>query len=266
MDEILLYAMIGGLALSFITGPLGCFVVWQRMAYFGETVAHGTLLGFVLSQVTQWPLFVCVLAVAASVALVMDQLTHSKKLSSDTGLGIVAHGALAVGIVLISYFGLFNASLHTLLFGDILFIARDQILLLLGCAALFLLVMLWKWRALVAIAVDPAIAASQGVNVRMHRLALVLAIALVVAFSFQWVGVLLFAALLIVPPAAARFVSTNPTGMAVTATALCVCATQTGIQLSFVTDTATGPTIVVVALMLFVVCFAMGAVLQKSRG
>jgi len=251
MDEFLLRALAAGLGLALVAGPFGCFVVWRRMAYFGDTLAHSALLGVVLGMVAGLSpsLGIAVLAVALAVVLGLSQ--GQKKLASDTVLGIVSHGALAAGLVALSLLDDVRVNLVGWLLGDILAVGWIDVAVIWGGGAVALLA-LWKlWPSLLATTIDEDLAAAEGHDVTRARLGLMLLIALVVAGAMKVVGVLLVTALLIVPAAAARALARTPEQMALWASVLGVVAVICGLGGSWRFDTPSGPSVVLAAVVLF---------------
>ncbi|MFN4263193.1 MAG: metal ABC transporter permease [Thioalkalivibrionaceae bacterium] len=259
-DDFLTRALIAGGLLALIAGPLGCFVVWRRMAYFGDTVAHAALLGVALGFVlgADLPLAVAVTSVALAGALMALQARGT--LAADTLLGILAHGALATGLVVVSFIEGLRVDLMAYLFGDLLAV-RDRDLLWIGFGvALALALLLSHWRALLSLTVHSDLARVEGVAALRTQFVLMLTVALVIAAAMQVVGVLLITALLIIPAAAAREVSASPERMAVVATGLAAFAVGIGVLGSLMSDAPTGPSVVVAALLLFVALRFSGAV------
>jgi zinc transport system permease protein len=253
MDEFLLRALLAGLGLSAVAGPLGCFVVWRRMAYFGDTLAHAALLGIVVGLLLGTNLIVGVVAVCAGVALVLAGLQRDRRLASDTLLGILAHGSLAVGLVLLSLMERVRVDLMGWLFGDILAVSATDVALIWGGAALVLALLLAAWRPLVAMTVDEDLARVEGHPVGLARVVLMVLVALVVAAAMKVVGILLVTSLLVIPAAAVRKLARTPEQMAAAATAAGAVAVAAGLGGSWRFDTPSGPSIVVAAVMLFAV-------------
>ncbi len=252
-DDFLTRAIVAGLMVAVVAGPLGAFVVWRRMAYFGDTVSHSALLGVALGFLLGMNLNLLVTLVCVSVALILVFLQRRQELASDTLLGILAHSALSLGLVAVAFVEGLRIDLMAYLFGDILAVTRSDLVAIAigGLVALTLLILLW--RPLLAITVHEELARIEGVPVLPVRLGLMLLIALVIASAMQVVGVLLITALMIIPAATARRLSRTPEQMAVFAAGFGALAVLGGIWGSFTYDTPTGPSIVVAALVAFVV-------------
>ncbi|MBR9973812.1 iron chelate uptake ABC transporter family permease subunit [Magnetospirillum sulfuroxidans] len=251
MDEFLTRALVAGLGLALAAGPFGCFVVWRRMAYFGDTLAHSALLGVVFGMLTgiEPSLGIVLLAVVLAVVLSLSQ--GQKRLASDTVLGIVAHGALATGLVALSLLQSVRVNLMGWLLGDILAVGWTDVAVIWAGGGLALLALWRLWPTLLAMSVDEDLAAAEGHNVARARLVLMLLVALVVAGAMKVVGVLLVTALLIIPAAAARSLARTPEQMAVWAALLGMAAVISGLGGSWRFDTPSGPSVVVAAVVLF---------------
>lgn len=257
MDEFLIRALAAGLGLAIVAAPFGCFVVWRRMAYFGDTLAHTALLGVVVGIGLGIDPLAGVAAVALAVAFVLARQGKRRMLESDTMLGIVSHGALAAGLVVLSRMESVRVDLMGLLFGDVLAVGWAEVMLIWGGGALVLAVLALLWNPLVAMSVDEDLAVVEGHKVGRARLGLMLLVALVVAAAMKVVGVLLVTSLLVIPAATARRLSCTPEQMALFAGLCGGTAVAGGLGASWAFDTPTGPTIVVVAVMLFLMVQAL---------
>lgn len=251
MDDFLVRALLGGFGVAAIAGPLGVFVVWRRLAYFGDTLAHGALLGVALGFLLGIGPDLAIAAVCVAVALLLTLLQRRKHLGGDTLLGILSHGALALGVIAFTLVEGPRAGLMSYLFGDILAVTGSDIAWIYGAGSLVCVSLLLLWKPLLATAVHEELALVEGVPVARVRLAYMLLLAIVVALAMKVVGILLVTALLIIPAAAARSVSRSPEQMALLASAAGCAAVALGLWGSFEFDTPSGPSIVVAALCLF---------------
>jgi zinc transport system permease protein len=252
LDDFVLRALLAGFGVAAVTGPLGCFVVWRRMAYFGESLAHTALLGIALGFVFGLNLTVGVVLACTAGALLLGGLERPGGLATDTLLGVLAHGSLALGLVLLGLLRDVRVDLMAYLFGDILAVRRLDLLWIWGGAAAVLAVLARLWRPLVLATLDADLARAEGLAVERLRLVLVLLMALTVAAAMKLVGVLLITALLIVPAAAARQLARTPEAMALLAVLAGSAAVAAGVGASLLFDTPAGPSVVVAALALFV--------------
>lgn len=259
LDDFLLRALVAGLGVALVAGPLGCFVVWRRMAYVGDTMAHASLLGVALGLILGFDLGVGVLIVTVTVALLLAALQGQRLIGSDTLLGILAHGALSIGLVAVAFLETVRLDLMAYLFGDILAVSAGDLLWIWMGAAAVLAGLLSIWRPLLAATVDPDLAQAEGAAPPWTRVVFVLLIAGTIAIAMKIVGVLLITALLIIPAAAARRAARSPEAMAAGAAVVGMVAVVGGLALSIGADTPSGPSIVVAALALFVASLALPA-------
>ncbi len=250
-------ALLAGIGLALVAGPLGCFVVWRRMAYFGDTMAHSALLGVALSIILSMNMTLGVFAVAALVAGALIVLQRQATLSTDALLGILSHSTLAVGLVLVGFLTTVRIDLMGFLFGDILAVSVEDIAVIYAGGAVIVGVMIWAWRPLLASTVSPELAEAEGLRPEASRLLLMILMASVIAIAMKLVGVLLITSLLIIPAATARRLSATPEMMALVAAVLGVIAVVGGLIGSRTWDTASGPSIVVAALLVFVFSLAV---------
>jgi zinc transport system permease protein len=250
LDDFLLRAGLAAVGLSLATGPLGSFVVWRRMAYFGDATAHAAILGVALALATDLPIGLGTLVVALAMAVTVAGLS-ARGWAMDTTLGVLAHSALAFGLVAISFFPTVRTNLSSYLFGDILAVSRTDLALIWGGALAVLALLAWRWQALLTATVNEDLAHAAGIRPDRERLVLVIALALVVAVALKVVGALLIAAMLIIPAAAARGFARTPEAMALAAIGIGAVSGLGGLGLSIWQDTPTGPSIIVVAALLF---------------
>ena len=253
MNDFLLYALLAGLGVALVAGPLGCFVVWRRMAYFGDTLAHSALLGVALGVLLQINLSITVTAVPLLMALALVMLEQRGFLSLDTLLGILSHSALAAGLVIISLLPDVRIDLMSLLFGDLLSVSVGDLWVIYGITILVLALLIGLWRPLINITVNPELAAVEGTNVALVRTSLMLITALVIAIAMKIVGVLLITALLITPAATARRLSHTPEQMAIIASAIAMLSVLMGLSLSWYSDAPAGAAVVLCSATLFLV-------------
>lgn len=261
MDEITLRALLASVILAATLGPLGSFVVWRRMAYFGDTIAHAALLGVALSLISGFlPLTLSMFLVAAIVALLLTQGTRDGRFHSDTLLGLLAHGTLALGLLLVAMSRSIRVDINAYLFGDVLAMDWEDTAMLGGlCVAITALLAL-TWRPLLMVAIDRTIAHAEGVNVKRTEQLLVLMLAAIIAVAIQLVGVLLITALLIMPAAAARYLAKSPAQMALMASAIGVLTVTFGLYGSLAIDAPTAPLMVVAAALAFLLCAATAGI------
>ena len=257
MPDFLLYALLAGIGVAFIAGPLGCFIVWRRMAYFGDTLAHSALLGVSLGVMLDIDLNITITAIPLLLALGLVFLERRGVLSLDTLLGILSHSALAFGLIVIALLPNVRVDLMALLFGDLLAVSKEDLLLIYSVGGVVLLLLFLFWNQLLNITIDPELAAVEGTNVTLVSTALMLMTALVIALAMKVVGVLLITALLIIPAATARRISSSPEQMAISASIIAMITILIGLTLSWFGDTPAGPSVVISASLLFLLSLTL---------
>ncbi|MDW8125581.1 MAG: metal ABC transporter permease [Geminicoccaceae bacterium] len=251
IEAFLLRAFLAGLGIALVAGPLGAFVVWRRLAIFGEALAHSALLGVIVALLLKLDPTLGLVVFAALLATALWTLEEQRLLPTDTILSTLAHGALAVGLVVLSFVDWLRIDLLAYLFGDILAVSEGDLLLVLGLVIVVVVVIGFCWRSLVSITLDPDIARVEGVPVRALRLVLDLMIAGTIALGMKLVGIVLVVSLLVVPAATARPWARTPEQMALLGSAVGAAATTGGLFLSAAVDVPSGPAIVTVAVALF---------------
>lgn len=257
IDPFILNALLAGIGVALMCGPLGCFVAWRRMAYFGDTIAHAALLGVVTALLLNWDIEFGIMTVALLLAALVAYFERQKQLASDTLLGIAAHGALALGLVLLALSKTITIDINGLLFGDILAVSESDIVRIYLCAAAVLAITAYLWRDLLRMTISADIAQVEGINVARLRLFLMLLVAAAVAVSIKIVGILLITSLLVIPAAAARYFSKTPTQMAFRAALAGIAAVSAGLYGSLHFDTPSGPTIILAALGIFFIAYLL---------
>jgi zinc transport system permease protein len=251
IDDFFLRAMIAGIGAAVVAGPLGCFIVWRRMAYFGGAMAHSALFGVALGFLLGINLTLGVIAATVTVALLLIALQDKPWLSSDTLLGILAHATLSLGLIALSLMTWLRLDLLGYLFGDILAVTMADIYWIYGGGFLVLGCLAGIWRPLLAVTVHEDLARAEGVPALPVRLVFMILIAVVIALAMKIVGILLITSLLIIPAAAARRMARTPEQMAVIAALIAAVAVGLGLFGSLALDTPSGPSIVVAATILF---------------
>ena len=251
IDDFLARAALAGIGVALLTAPLGCFVVWQRLAMFGNSIAHCGLLGVALGVLLSIDLTLGVIMVSLALALILIGLQGQKLLPQDTLLGILAHAALAAGLLAATWVGGARLDLMGYLFGDILAVSIADLWWIGGGVLAVGGAMAWLWRPLLSISVHEELAAAEGVRVEAVRAGFMLLIAFTVAVSIKIVGILLITSLLIIPAAAARAFASSPERMVVGAVLLSVVSVLAGLGFSVQWDTPAGPSIVLVLTALF---------------
>ncbi|SPF78076.1 metal ABC transporter permease [Pseudoprimorskyibacter insulae] len=250
IDDFILRAALAGVGVALAAAPLGCFVVWRRMVYFGDATAHASVLGVALALALDLPVFTGAMAIALMMAMTVYWLSERGH-AMDTLLGVLAHSALAVGLVAVSFVQGVRLDLMAYLFGDILAVTPADLTTIWIGAALVAGLIAWRWSPWLTATLSPDLAQASGIDPRREGLILTLALAVVVAVAIKVVGVLLIAALLLVPAAAARPLARTPEAMVAWAAGIGVVSALSGLWGAFQFDTPTGPTIVTAAALIF---------------
>ena len=253
IDSFIINALLAGIALALVAGPLGCVVVWRRMAYFGDTLAHSALLGVALAVSAELVPIIGVVFIGVVLAALLFWLERRRELSPDTLLGILSHSALALGLIVFSLIQtrIPGIDLMAYLFGDILAVNQVEIAWMFAGTVFLLSVFAWLWRPLITISVNEDLARTDGVRVERVRFVFMLLLAMVIAAAIKVVGILLVTALLIIPAASARAFSRTPVQMVVLSALVAITAVIIGLAASFYQDLPAGPAIVVAAAVIF---------------
>ena len=251
-DDFIVRAFAAGIGLAFITGPLGCFIVWRRLSYFGNTIAHAALLGVVIAYTLDFNIIIGVFVVSCLLALSLLFLQRRTNLPDDALLGLLAHSVLAIGLVLLGILSFIRIDLMGLLFGDILSVNVTDLLFVWIGGGIVLIVLILIWRPLFAGTVNLELAKAEGLNPDLANAIFTLLIASVIAISIKIVGILLITGLLIIPASASRNLSSTPIQMAIISSIIGVASVVLGIQTSMIWNTPTGPTILTITLGVFI--------------
>ena len=252
LDDFFTRAVLGGIGIAIVAGPIGCFIIWRRLAYFGDTLSHSALLGVALALLLQLNITLTVFMISFGVALMLLILRRGATLSSDALLGLLAHSTLAIGLVMLAFMSWVRVDLMGFLFGDILAVTRFDLVLIWIGGAVILALLAYIWRPLFAATVNVDLATAEGARPELFNLVFMLIISAVIAVTMKLVGVLLITALLIIPAASARRLVTSPEQMAVGASVVGVVAVLVGLSGSLRFDTPAGPSIVVAAMVCFI--------------
>ena len=253
LDDFFIRALLGGIGVALLAGPLGCFIVWRRLAYFGDTLSHSALLGVAMALLLDMNITVTVFIISLVVSMLLILLQRRATLSSDSLLGLLAHSTLAVGLVVLAFMTWVRVDLMGFLFGDILAITvRDIAIIWIGGLTVLVFIS-FIWKPLLASTVSYEIAVAEGLRPDLANFFFMFLMAGVIAISMKIVGVLLITALLLIPAATARRFSGNPEIMAVMASILGAASVWLGLEGSLKWDTPAGPSIVVAALAFFII-------------
>ena len=253
-NAIVGHALVAGVGLAILAGPLGCFLLWRRMAFFGDALGHSALLGIALGTFLHLDMNMGVIIVCLASALILsqgqNQAQNRQNLSADTWLGILSYSALALGVLALSGSGT-SLDPESYLFGDILTLLPSDFYWIYGCVGLVGVFFSWKWRQLLLLTLDEEIAQTAGVPIRLVRTAFMVILALTVAVALKAVGALLAPALLIIPAATASRFARSPGHMALMAAFISFLAIAMGLFGSIWLNAPSGATIVAASLILF---------------
>ena len=252
-DDFFIRALVAGVGIAIVVGPLGCFVIWRRLSYFGDTLSHSALLGVTLAYSFSLNISLSVFIVSAVVALLLINLQKRTKLAGDSLLGLLAHSTLAIGLVLIGFLSYIRFDLMGLLFGDILAVTIEDIALVWVGGFVILGILYFIWKSLFSATVNYDLSAAEGMKPEVSNFIFTLLLAGVIALSIKMIGALLITGLLLIPAATARNISNSPNQMVFLATIVGIISVIAGLLTSLELNTSSGPTIIVVALILFIV-------------
>ncbi|MEA1065266.1 zinc ABC transporter permease subunit ZnuB [Erwinia sp. HR93] len=253
MIELLLPGWLAGILIACAAGPLGAFVVWRRMSYFGDTLAHASLLGVAFGLMLDVNPFWAVIIVTLLLALGLVWLEKRPHLAIDTLLGIMAHSALSLGLVVVSLMANIRIDLMAYLFGDLLAVTPDDLIAIAIGVTAVVGILIWQWRNLLSMTISPELAFVDGVKLQRVKLLLMLVTALTIGVAMKFVGALIITSLLIIPAAAARRFARTPEQMAGNAVIIGMLAVTGGLAFSAQWDTPAGPSVVLVAALLFII-------------
>ncbi|KMW74804.1 high-affinity zinc transporter membrane component [Photorhabdus luminescens subsp. luminescens] len=253
MIELLFPGWLAGVLLSIAAGPLGSFVVWRRMSYFGDTLAHASLLGVAFGLLLNISPFYAIIAVTLILAIMLVWLEKRPQLAIDTLLGIMAHSALSLGLVVVSLMSNVRVDLMAYLFGDLLSVTYEDIWLIAIGVAIVTTLLFWQWNALLSITVSQEMAFVDGIKIQRLRVLLMLVTALTIGLAMKFVGALIITSLLIIPAATARRFARTPEQMAGIAIAVGMLAVTGGLAFSAIYDTPAGPSVVLCASVMFII-------------
>lgn len=251
MLEFILPALIAGIGIATLAGPLGSFVVWRKMAYFGDTLSHASLLGIALGFLFNINLNLALVICCLAIAAILVGLQKQKYVATDTLLGILSHSALSLGLVAVSFMDHVRIDLMAYLFGDLLAVTTSDLLWIYGGGAVVMGLLVCLWRPLLSMTINEELAQVEGVNVDLMRLLLMLMIGLVIAVAMKFVGALIITSMLIIPAATARRFARSPEIMAVMASLIGSVTVVLGLAMSWHYDTPAGPSVVVCAAAIF---------------
>ena len=251
-DDFFIRALVAGIGVAFVTGPLGCFIIWRRLSYFGDTLAHSALLGVTMAYSFELNIALSVFIISSLIALILIQLQKKTNLPGDALLGLLAHSSLAVGLVVVGFLTFIRFDIMGLLFGDILAVTTDDLLIIWIGGPLILLVLKFIWKSLFASTVNYELAEAEGLNPDFAKAIFTILMAAIIAISIKMVGLLLITGMLIIPAAMARNLSDSPKKMVIFSVVGGLLSVIIGLFTSLEFNTSSGPSIIAAALLLFI--------------
>ena len=251
-DDFFIRALVAGLGIALVTGPLGCFVIWRRLSFFGDTLSHSALLGVTLAFSFDINIAFSVFIISSAVALILLKLQKTTNLPGDALLGLLAHSSLAVGLVVIGFLSFIRFDIMGLLFGDILAVTENDLIIIWVGGAIILFVLKLIWKPLFASTVNYELAEAEGLNPDRAKAIFTILMAAVIAISIKMVGLLLITGMLIIPAAMARNISNSPQKMVFYSIIGGLLSVILGLFSSLEFNTSSGPSIIAASLALFI--------------
>ena len=253
LDDFFIRALIAGIGVALVTGPLGCFVIWRRLSFFGDTLSHSALLGVTMAFFFDINIALSVFVISSVVAIMLLKLQKITKLPGDALLGLLAHSSLAVGLIVIGFLSSIRFDVMGLLFGDILAVNQTDLLFIWVGGAFILIILKFIWKPLFASTINYDLAKAEGMNPDRYNAIFTILMAAIIAISIKIVGLLLITGMLIIPAALARNISNNPKQMVILSISAGLLSVLIGLFSSLEFNTASGPSIITAALILFLI-------------
>jgi zinc transport system permease protein len=252
IDDFFIRALIAGVGIALVTGPLGCFVIWRRLSFFGDTLSHAALLGVTFSISFDINISLSVFIVSSIVALILIRLQKNTNLAGDALLGLLAHSSLAIGLVVLGFLSFIRFDIMGLLFGDILSVTLSDLLIIWIGGAVIILILTLIWKPLFASTVNYEIAEAEGLSPEKYNILFTILMAAIIAISIKMVGLLLITGMMIIPAAAARNLSNSPKQMVVISIIFGLLSVLIGLYASLEINTPSGPSIITTSLLFFI--------------
>ena len=252
IDDFFIRALIAGVGIALVTGPLGCFVIWRRLSFFGDTLSHAALLGVTFSISFDINISLSVFIVSSIVALILIRLQKNTNLAGDALLGLLAHSSLAIGLVVLGFLSFIRFDIMGLLFGDILSVTLNDLLIIWIGGAVIILILTLIWKPLFASTVNFEIAEAEGLSPEKYNILFTILMAAIIAISIKMVGLLLITGMMIIPAAAARNLSNSPKQMVIISIIFGLLSVLIGLYASLEINTPSGPSIITTSLLFFI--------------
>lgn len=253
LNDIVGRAILAGIGIAVPAAAIGCFLIWRRMAFFGDALGHTAVLGVALGAILQINIYCFIVVICLVVSLLLGRVSKRSYLPADIWLSIFSYGALAIGIMLMAKTPWLRLEPETILFGDILAIDYTDLITIYAAGAILAVLLFYFWRALIQLTVDEDLAAAAGINVGLFKTLFLFVMAIVTAVGLKTVGALMLPGLMIIPAITVSRSSNSPEQMILTAIIVSIAAVVIGITQSFYFDLLTGPSIVVASLSILIV-------------
>lgn len=265
MPDFLMNALWASLGVALLAGPIGCLMVFNRVACLGDTLAHGAILGLSLGLMMHMEPMLTLAVVTVVWVGLLGFLNKDGTVSTDSAMAFLTHSSLAVSIVLFTFVPVGAPNLMEAFIGNILTVGREDILLIYGMDGVFGVILFFCWKKWILMAIHPDLAAAQHMNVPFLQMLFLMMIGLFIAFSIKMMGALLVPAFLIIPALAARPFAKTPEQMAGGASIVAILSAIAGLYVSYEWDTPSGPMMVCVAVVFYGVLMLFKQILRIKQ-
>jgi len=261
--DFMVRAFAAALVVGVLCSVVGCYVVVRKLSFIGDGIAHASFAGIVVAYLRNLDYYAGAAVMAVATAIGIGFVTRRGRVSMDTAIGVLFTGAFALGVFLMSRLKNYAVDLQDFLFGNILGVSQKDLVLTLLLAALVAAALVVLWRDLLYTSFDPVVAQTSGIPTALVDYALLVLLALTIIVSLESVGIILVAALLVTPAAAAfQLTRRLPTMMLISAGIGAFCAVG-GLYLSYYVNAASGATIVLLATLCFFIALGVG---RRTQG
>lgn len=261
--DFLTLPILASLLIPLLSAPMGCILIWRRMTFFGDTLAHASMLGAALAIVMQMAVIYGLIIVSLLMAVILTISQKDKSLSHDSWLGVISYGALAMGLLLLYGSGIRGIDPHQILIGDILTASWEDvglIAMVAVCSGIFIYA---NWQQIILLTLDLDFAKAKQVNTQRVELLLMLTLSMAIAAILKIIGALLAPALLIFPAVTARKLANSPVKMIYVAIATGILMNCVGLFGSLHFDCPTGPAIILTGVIIFAIIRVVPNILLK---
>jgi zinc transport system permease protein len=262
MENFLIRAILVGLGLVSAMCPLGCVVLWRRLSYFVDAIAHASLLGIVIGLSYRHLMHPIIIVFSMIFACILFLLRREQ--STDALITIFSYVFLSLGLFLLVFIPHnTQIDLFSFLFGDVLLASWKDIAFIGTCTCLLLVWFYFRWQHLLLLSISEDLAVIEGINPRRIEFEFMMIVAFFIALSISIVGVLLIVALLVIPASAARNLSSSAKDMLILSVFMGAISFLVGIGASYYLDTPSGPSIVLASTIIFIMSLALKPVMLR---